>query len=362
MTTTQEQLLSLLAHVLFNSPANVTITSEIEAEAQLQAVSTLISTDYRTLGANIRVFNAHAALTKILTDIPFTTFKGYASAYYYPVPAKRPMGDVDFITAPEYYSVTVERLEAAGWKRKKKDHDRHESFKKDRITFELHTEIKGIPNGADGIVSDSETAEEKVRTLLADLIETSRALETQQGNVVIPDDFHHGLIMLLHVAGHMINDGGVGLRHLCDWAVYANRVDVEKFKPQLESVGLWTFACQLTAVCVQYLGLPEMDWVGEQDGEFLSSLIDDVLSAGNFGKKEAGRRTTLALNKSSFAEITRGRYPQATGLLLPVYMIVNVVRYGWLLITGKRRVIKLSTFAGAKNRDKLYRQFRLFEV
>lgn len=272
------------------------------------------------------------------------------------------MGDVDFIVKPDCYRETIERLEDAGWEKCDAVHDRHESFKKDRITLELHTEIKGIPNGADGIVSDSETAEEKVRTLLADLIGTSRAVETQQGNVVIPDDFHHGLIMLLHVAGHMINDGGVGLRHLCDCAVYVNRVDVEKFKPQLESVGLWTFACQLTAVCVQYLGLPEKDWVGEQDDKFLSSLIEDVLSAGNFGKKEAGRRTTLTLKKFSFAEITRDRYPQATGLLLPVYMIVNVVRYGWLLITGKRRLIRLSTFAGAKNRDKLYRQFRLFEV
>ena len=362
MTTTQEQLLSLLSHVLFNSPTTAIITPEIEAEAQLQAVSTLISTDYRTLGANIRVFNAHAELTRILAGIPFTTFKGYASAYYYPIPAKRPMGDVDFITTPTYYSATVDRLLAAGWKKSNADHDRHESFQKNKVTLELHTEIKGISNGADGIVTDSETAEQKVRELLFDLIETARTVETQQRNVIIPDDFHHGLIMLLHVAGHMINDGGVGLRHLCDWAVFVNRVDVERFRPQLESVGLWMFACQLTAVCVRYLSLPEMNWIGEQDDEFLSSLIEDILSAGNFGKKEAGRRATLALEKTSFAGITKARYPHATGLLLPFYMIVNVVRYSWLLFTGKRRLIKPSTFAGAKNRDKLYSQFRLFEV
>ena len=66
--------------------------------------------------------------------------------------------------------------------------------------------------------------------------------------------------------------------------------------------------------------------------------------------------------RNHFAEITRDRYPKATGLLLPVYMIVNVVRYSGLLITGKRQVIRLSTFAGAKERDKLYSQFRLFEV
>ena len=52
MTTAQEQLLSLLSHVLFDNRTTTTITPDIEAEAQLQAVSTLISTDYRTLGAN----------------------------------------------------------------------------------------------------------------------------------------------------------------------------------------------------------------------------------------------------------------------------------------------------------------------
>ena len=362
MNAMQEQLLSLLSHVLFDTPTAVTIGPETEAEAKSQAVSTLIGTDYKTLSSNIRVINSHAELTRVLAGIPFTTFKGYASAFYYPVPINRPMGDVDFIVAPEYYPAAVERLEGAGWEKLGFDHERHESFRKNKIEFELHTEIKGIPNGADGIVSDSETAEEKVRTLLADLIETARAVQIQQGTVIIPDDFHHGLIMLLHVAGHMLNDGGVGLRHICDWAVYCHRVDVERFRQQLESVGLWTFACQLTALCSKYLGLPEMDWVGEQDDGFLEALMEDVLAAGNFGTKEAGRRTALEVKKTSFAEITKKRYPQASGIRLPLYMLINVFRYGRLLATGKRRAIKPSTFIGAKGRDELYSRFRLFEV
>jgi hypothetical protein len=40
------------------------------------------------------VINAHAELTELLGDIPFTTFKGYASVYYYPQPIYRPKGDV----------------------------------------------------------------------------------------------------------------------------------------------------------------------------------------------------------------------------------------------------------------------------
>lgn len=363
MTKEQSDLLSLLGQKLFNKPISVSITDEIKAEAQAQAVSTLISSDYKILGKNIRVINAHAELSTLLHDLPFSTFKGYASAYYYSQPIYRPMGDVDFIVSPENYSAAVEKLINAGYTRTGSEHERHEAFRKDKVTFELHSEIKGIPNGADGIATESATAEEKVRALLSDLIQTARIVETQQGKIVIPDDFHHGLIMLLHVAGHMINDGGVGLRHLCDWAVYVNRVDVERFRPQLESIGLWTFACQLTAVCSRYLGLPKQYWAGEWPEEFLDIFINDVLSAGNFGKKEAGRRATLALEHSSFAEVTRERYPAARiAVLLPFFMLANIVRYCILIIKGERKFIKPSTFTGAKKRDELYKEFRLFEV
>lgn len=363
MTSTQEQLLSLLSHVLFRTSTTAALTPEIAEEAQLQTVSTLIDNDYRTLGSNIRVINAHAELSSILSGIPFTTFKGYASASYYPVPVKRPMGDVDFIVDLGYYDAAVERLKAAGWKKLNAPHDRHVSFKKDSVEIELHTEIKGIPNGLDGISTSSATAEQKVRGLLADLIRTSRSVDTQQGPVIIPDDFHHGLIMLMHVAGHLINDGGVGLRHLCDWAVYVDHVDMDRYRPQIESVGLWTFACLLTAVCSKYLGLKKMNWAGEWPEAFLESLIEDVLAAGNFGKKEAGRRATLALHHSSFAEMTRKRYPVAEHIpLLPIFMVVNLARYGWLILAGKRRFIKPSTIKTAKDRDELYKQFRLFET
>jgi len=272
------------------------------------------------------------------------------------------MGDVDFITDPEYYEEAARRLIKAGYVERNTTHERHKAFRKDKVEVELHSEIKGVPNGADGIITDSETAEEKVRSLLSNLIETAVTVDTQHGPVIIPDDFHHGLIMLLHVAGHMINDGGVGLRHLCDWAVFVSRVDIEKFKPQLESVGLWTFACQLTAVSTRYLGLSKQAWAGGWSDDFLTALIEDVLNAGNFGRNEAGRNATARLQRTSFAEMTRRHYPQANTITLPVYMIVYVIRYGLLVLRGKRRFIKPSTVLSAKERNDLYSQFSLFET
>ena len=139
MTESQKNLISLLAHALFDEPTNVSITPEIATEAQAQAVSSLITTDNKVLAANIRVLHAHAQLTELLHDIPYTTFKGYASAYYYPNPSYRPMGDVDFITAPEYYEETARRLINAGYVEENSEHQRHRGFRKNKIEIELHS-------------------------------------------------------------------------------------------------------------------------------------------------------------------------------------------------------------------------------
>ena len=57
----------------------------------------------------------------------------------------------------------------------------------------------------------------------------------------VPSDLHHGLILLLHNASHM-TAGGIGLRHLCDWAVYMERMTDDfvenELAPCLKACGL----------------------------------------------------------------------------------------------------------------------------
>ena len=368
MAGTQEQLLSLLAGRLFNVPTDVAINDALLQEARLQAVESLISKDLHSIANNMRVIYAHTKLSDTLAEIPFTTIKGYASAYYYSQPILRTMGDVDLYVDADHYDDAIRRFEHSGYRPVDESHERHDTFSKDEVLFELHSEIKGIPNGKDGIKVASDTMESKVRNYLADLIPTARTVETSYGSICIPDDFHHGLIMLLHVAGHMINDGGIGLRHLCDWAVYVDRVDVEKYKTQLQDMGLWTFACQLTAVCSRYLGFRAMPWAGTWDDVFLNQLITDILNAGNFGRKEDGRSTGLALNNegnlvSSFAEMTMHRYNfcKEKPIFLPIGMVMNSMRYLRLVALGKKKLVSPEMISAGAERKALYKQFHLFE-
>ena len=368
MNKTQISLLSLLSYKLFSKGKAIELSEPIIKEAKLQAVSSLITKDYQIIANNIRVDAAHAEFTETLKGIPFVILKGYASAYYYPEPTYRVMGDVDFYVAPKHYKSAYQRMIQNGYKQSTKEHERHEAFNKGKVHFELHSEIKGIPNGKDGIKVASPKAEKIVRHYLDDVIKTAQTVETQHGQIIIPDDFHHGLIMLLHVAGHIINDGGVGLRHLCDWAVYADKVDISKYRSQLKEMGLWTFACQLTAVSSKYLGLKKYSWCEKFDNEFLKTFIEDILNAGNFGRKTAGRSTSFNLTQKgnvikSFASMTQNRYEFCKNypLLLPVGMIAYIVRYVWNRLTGKAKWVKLTTIKEAKNRKSIYEQFKLFQ-
>ena len=50
MTKEQSELLSLLSHKLFNKPTEAAINDDVKREAEAQAVSTLITSDYKILG------------------------------------------------------------------------------------------------------------------------------------------------------------------------------------------------------------------------------------------------------------------------------------------------------------------------
>lgn len=90
------------------------------------------------------------------------------------------------------------------------DCDYHRQFKKDGIEYELHWMVKG-----------SQYSSQTIKTFMKDIIDTS----VFRSGMNMPDDFHHGLVLLLHMISH-ITEGGLGLRQLCDWAVYVNRVDL----------------------------------------------------------------------------------------------------------------------------------------
>ena len=103
-----------------------------------------------------------------------------------------------------------------------------------------------------------------MRSYLQDLLEKSRVAEELSFPVMVPSDFHHGLVMLLHLSSHLMG-AGIGIRHLCDWALFLNSIEEKEFlklfQEPLQNMGLSVFANHNALASVLAFGLERQNWM-----------------------------------------------------------------------------------------------------
>ena len=218
---------------------------------------------------------------------------------------------------------------------------------------------------------------------MGDILDTTKEIAVSNGKCLIPSDFHHGIILLLHTADHLTHEG-VGLRHLCDWAVFVNRFSNEEFvnlfEIPLKKLGLWRFAQLLTLCCERYLGIDKKQWVGEAEESLIGDIIADIMNGGNFGFKDkdrygqikyiSDREAHKVSDKGAFSQLlssinakakTEYKFAENRKLLLPIAWASVIFNYLFLVITHKRKLDNLNTINSAKYRQSLYNEFKLFE-
>lgn len=263
------------------------------------------------------------------------------------------------------------------------DCDYHRQFKKDGIEYELHWMVKG-----------SQYSSQTIKTFMKDIIDTS----VFRSGMNMPDDFHHGLVLLLHMISH-ITEGGLGLRQLCDWAVYVNQVDLSAWKNRYEECGLWTFACAVTAACDRYLGsgpisashdgqisvgsptVPTIhEWCADVPVSVCKDFIEEILQAGNFGRRnrvsyanlflgdmsrpdQLSKRSRIRNALSHISRVCYGYYPfmETWKILLPAGWLIVGIRYLYRVAAGKREKISGTQLREVKRKERLYKELHLFE-
>lgn len=334
----------------------------------------------RGMMKNMQVHAQHTDLHRLMTEhgIPYVTLKGAASARYYPDPQSRVMGDVDFYVPEGAFDKALAVCQEAGFEASGLDHICHVILRKGRIHMEMHRIPAGVPDGEVG---------QAVKDLLSNLQETAGVVSSPLVTCCCPSDFHHGLIMLMHMQHHLLAEG-IGLRHLSDWAVFVNRFGegafAELFREKLKVIGLWKLARLLSLCAVEYLGLPEQPWMQETAGdrELARGLMEDILAGGNFGAKDRQRAyeglfisnrgkdgvrsNRIRQGVQAMNRITYMKYPfiEKYPVLLPAGW---AAAFGGYLIRTRERNKKgqdihtLSAFQKSALRIGLYRQLGLYE-
>ncbi len=403
-TLTQRTLFGLLAHTIFGvafTPEPGVDWVDVFHESIAQAVP--LSAFYKSheyelpvglseklkpvmrqyIMRNTRIHAQHTQLHRMLTkaNIPYCILKGAASAYYYPNPLLRGMGDVDFYVDAADVERTKALLIEHGFSVEEHDSDYHIVLLHEKSKYELHYEIPGVPKGSMGNL---------IRAYRADIREAGQYHETDLSRCVCPSPFHHGLILLLHMQQHLLTEG-IGLRHLCDWAVFADSFTDEEieqlFGERFRNAGLWRFARIVSLAATIAVGMPKRAWMGasKDEAEIAERLLVDLLSGGNFGSKDPNRervyesmlisnqnknaddeeRGRIRNGLSSVNRWVRQRWPIAAKcpLILPFGWIYFLIRRFVLVVTGRKQRINLKkAMRKSQQRQELYRSLGLFRA
>ena len=402
LTQTQQTVLDLTAASLFGGQVNIPEGTEWNAvleESNQQSVllqvfsaaQPFLPEDVRKqwkplcdriIANNVRIEWEHSELHEVMTkaNMPYVVIKGCASSERYPDPSLRIMGDVDFLVAPENIDAAGKLLEGVGFELEERDEEEiHVVYRRAASggwsVWEMHWQVNGVPAGPVG-----EQVDQYLSTAILDGVDS----RTPSGTFKATSTFHHGLVLLLHTATHLINTG-VGLRHLCDWAVFVQGLSDDEFcslfEEKLKAVGLWCFAQLLTQLASRSLGLREVSWASGDD-QLVEQMIADIFDGGNFGRKDEQRinqaklmtdrgkasvddasmfkQFVLAMNQKARLALPAAR---KCAMLLPIGWIYAGGRHFLRVICGKRPSIRLGKMiSGASKRREIYREFRLFET
>ena len=362
-----------------------TLDSQLQEKLTAEQYADCSEEFFRYAIAGTQNFAEHSELHELMTanKMPYVAIKGLASARYYPEPNLRSMGDVDFLVAKENVSQAGKLLESIGFAvdHGEEDDGIHIAYTRPPMSiWELHHSVNGIPNNEIG---------ELIREEMDKAIPTAEVTEVDGSICRLPDKLHHGLIILLHTASHLTSEG-VGLRHLCDWVVFASTLSDaefrEIFEKKLKCFGLWRFAQALTLLGIRYLGASKRVWALEAieghklDDSTLEGLMNDILSGGNFGTKDMNRyreikyisdRSDGTVGKSGILRQgfktmndkvrrdykTLGKHKA----LLPVGYLAEGGKYIGMLLTGKRKSSNTKQmFKEAAERKRIYSALNLF--
>jgi len=232
---------------------------------------------------NIYVITEHVRIGTALekAGIEYVMIKGCASGEYYNNPTYRGMGDVDVLVSQKDTSKAEEVLLKLGYIATGKLTEYHNTYYFNGKSCELHDKISDLTEG------NFEFAD-----LTNDIIKSKRKIKTVIGEIFVPSPYYHGIIMLFHFYRHLFE--GIGLRHLCDWAVfiqseYGKNVSDELFEIAKENKLRKLFEAMNGASSFGF-GFEKIKY---NDSSISKELLEDIFSSGNFGRK--GRRNNAWL-------------------------------------------------------------------
>ena len=308
-------------------------------------------------------------------EIPAAILKGSSVSRYYPQPDLRVLGDVDILIPIERVDQVKDMLLQMGYAFHESDHEFHLGFTRNGAYVEIHYDVTVLPDCKGGEYTALETKH------FLDQVDTASVSGHRFPVLTEP---HQALCLLLHMVRHT-RDSGIGLRQLCDWAMFTANTDPEHFRkdiaPMLDRCGLLRYAMVATQACVRYLGLPAAcaPWCADVKTADARCFMENIFSGGSLGgadTEKMGRvlsRGNIPGKKQSYLQMILAgltkhahyRFPITLRhrWLLPFFWIYIPLAYWVRSLLGLREKKSITAAArNAKAQQKFYEMLDIFEV
>lgn len=249
--------------------------------------------------AAMKIIRSHSLLNRKVAELKTrmdkcsvhtVLFKGQGVAQNYPNPLSRQCGDIDMYVGEKNFDSVLHILKPDSKENASKYRNvKHFNCEEDGVDIEIHRIAEIIP----GFKRNSLFQRWTINHL-----EGADVPKVEIGGEMInvPPHQFNALYIMNH-AWHHFMAGGIGLRQLCDWAMFLHKYHAEinpkVLKADLKNFGL-TRAWQILAgVAVKYLGLPasECPLFSGEYGSKAESLLSVIWSEGNFGHHSEYRST-----------------------------------------------------------------------
>lgn len=264
--------------------------------------------------------------------------KGQAYARVYPRPEMRQCGDIDLYVGDSNYHSAYEAVKGFGWKREEKflPDAKHYGCWINGVRLELHR-IAGqlvIPS-----------ADRKFQQWSNHQFSISkRTIPIANQEITAPTPIFDIVFVFLHLYLHFLN-GGIGLRHICDWAMllhaHAKEIDSLELEKNLKDFHLKKAWSIFAPIAVEHLGLHESEcpFYSPTNKKKSERILAYIIKEGNFGRAvcNSSRRPKgyLAGKAYSFLRHSKRSIPKLW--IDPNTLSRTYFRY---FINGTSRVIK----------------------
>lgn len=369
----EQKLLPLVYAAVRGTPGFAAAPEAVRAAARRQTMREAAAQTVHT-EAFLRLYQALRA-----EGLAPVVVKGIVCRALYPQPELRPSSDEDlYLTAAEmpcFHAVLLR----AGFVLTEPERD----YRSAHEARYVHPDTGLVVEGHWALFPTEYAVYAALNVQLPDLMQRAQDWESGGVTLRVPDVCDHLIFLLLHAFKHFISSG-VGVRQLCDIALWMRRfgaqIDWQRVRAALRATHSEGFAAAVIDAGVHWFGLERAAAHIPPDWETLESaaLLADALSGGVYGSADGTRRhsCTITIHAADRAhrggtgraslcaalfpgrEVMAGWYPYVARCpaLLPAAWAQRIWRY--LRTRGKHTGAQDSLRVGAQ-RVELLRQYRV---